>query len=176
MALDDDTLDDASPEERRRHSELRNAIDRIAERAATKAGRAAGRRAAVGYFALIAVALFGAVVYQRSIDHRVYVALDRGCQRLNTLRVKESNQGFQSIWKAFYLARQRADALKRSASDPKIRAANTDASRTIGELTANLKWTPATDCAAFARDPVGYVPPTPRPFTTKFLDLNVVPK
>lgn len=169
-------MGEMNKDEEFRHSEFRKAVDQVAEAAATKAGRRAGRNAAVGYFILILVMLVGAFIYQRNIDHRVYVALDRGCTRLNTLRVQEANQGFQSIWKAFYLARERAEKLKQSASDPKIREANRKATVAIDELISNLKWTPATDCPAFAHDPDGYAPPEPKLFTKPYLDLRKVPK
>lgn len=175
MALDDD---------RRANYELREKVkERIAEatreaaqEAAREAARHTARRAAFGYFALLFVLLVGAFFYQRSVDASIQTALDRSCARLNTLRVGETNPGIQTLWKAFYLARQRSQALAAHASDPKVRQSNQLATRQLSEFIHVLRWTPRTDCRAFAADPSGYRPPAPMPFTRRYLDLKVTPK
>lgn len=173
MALDDDGL---TLEVERRNALQRTLIDRVARKAADEAGRDAGRRAARGYLLLMVVLLIGSFFYQRTVDHRIHTALNRGCERLDTLRVQEANRGFQTLWKAFYLSRERARGLAAAADDDEVRETNQKAVRQLGEFIEVLKWTPSTDCPAFADDPSGYKAPVPQPFTKKYLDLGVTPE
>lgn len=176
MALDDDRQKARDYAVEKRQSEVRAAIDRVAEAAASKAGQKAAKRAASGYFLLILVLLIGATVYSRIQERRLETAVQRSCDRLNTLRVDEANRGFQTLWKGFYLARRRAQALADGADDNKVRQTNHQAVQQLTEFIDAMTWTPKTDCDAFASDPAGYVAPRPRPFSDKYLDLDVIPR
>lgn len=160
------------PEDERRHSELRAAIDRIAKAAAEHAGRRAGRRAAVGYFALVIVLLIGAMVYSRVQERKLQDGLTAACVRVNVLRV-ETNRDTQVVWQAFYKGRQRERLLARVGPQREAHR------KTVVYLTksiAALRWTPETDCGQAVDNAKRYRPPSSRPFTRRFLDLSVTPK
>lgn len=163
-----------NPEERR-HSELRQAIDRIAEKAATKAGRRAARRAAGGYFALLFVLFIGAFIYQRQIDARIGNAVHGVCERVNTLRIQEANRTAQVIWAALESSKERSEKLAKTARPDEAKT-HRQAVRQIDVYAAAMRWTPQTNCREARAHPDTYTPPAPRPFTKRFLNLKVVPK
>jgi hypothetical protein len=170
MALEDIPSDG----ERRRHSELRDAIDRIAEQAAKRAGRRAGRRAAVGYFALLFVLLVGAVAYSHEQERKLHAGLAASCERVNALRVGESNRNAQVLYAAFYSARMRERKLA-GAGGGRAGAAHREAVRYLDTSIAALRWTPRTNCQQAVEHPRTYQRPAARPFTPEYLDLSLTP-
>lgn len=155
---------------------VRERIEEASRHAAREAARKTAMRAASGYFALLLILLVGAYFDQKGDARDLRTAVRGSCQRVNTLRVEETNRGQQVLWKAMYLARQRSEMLARATTGEQRRTHRL-AIRQLSEFVDVIRWTPETDCAAVSRDPGRYVPPAPRRFDPKkHLDLKVVPR
>lgn len=173
MALDDERARARDYAVEKRQSEVRAAINRVAEEAARKAGRQSAKRAAGGYFALLLVLLIGATLYQTTSDRR-------SCERVNTLRVEEANRTAQVMWAALMASRDRSQTLAASTKGEPEQATHKRAVREIDKYADAMRWTPRTDCDAahpFVAFLAGrYKPPHPMPFTDRFRDLKVIPQ
>jgi hypothetical protein len=131
-------------------------------------------RAAGGYFALLFVLLVGAFVYSHLQETRLHQGLRATCERVNHLRVDESNRNAQVFYAAFVAARMREQEL--AAKGGRDAAVHRKSIHYLDTSIATLRWTPATDCARAVDHATRYRPPTPRPFTRRFLDLRIVPR
>lgn len=156
-------------DEDRRHSDLREAIDRIAQEAA----RHTAKRAARGYFLLVMVLLIGATVYGRVQEGKLHNGLMAACERINLLRIEESNRNAQVVWAALYRAAQRERALAASGVKRKLHQASADYIKTSIDA---MRWTPETDCREAVNHPGTFRPPAPRKFDPAFLDFDRVPR